>query len=63
MKNIKSSSPDTSKKKNKGVAPSSVDRKNNAASSGYTPATKRVKPKSGDGLANEGTIASYEGER
>ncbi len=63
MKNTKQQSPDIKKKKSEGVTPSSVDRKNNSASSGYTPATKRVKPKSGDGLANEGTIASYEGER
>lgn len=54
----------TTPKKNKaGVAPSSVDMKNNAASQGYTPASTRVKPKSGRGLANEGTITSYEGER
>ena len=63
MKNTKQLPKSSAKKKGQAVAPSSVDMKNNAASSGYTPATKRVKPKSGEGLANEGTIASYEGER
>ncbi len=63
MKNTKQQPQGNIKKKSQGVAASSVDMKNNAASGGYTPVTKRVKPKAGDGLANEGTIASYEGER
>ena len=63
MKNTKQQPQATGKKKSHSAAPSSVDVKNNSVSSGYTPPTKRMKPKSGDGLANEGTIASYEGER
>lgn len=63
MKNTKQQPQTGSKRKNQGVNRSSVDRKNDAASGGYTAATKRVKPKSGDGLSNEGSTTSYEGER
>lgn len=50
-------------KQEAGTSASSVDRKNEAAA-GHTPsATDRVKPRSGDGLANEGTNVSYESER
>lgn len=51
------------KKKNKEAATSSVDRKNNTVSKGSATATDRVKSRAGDGLANEGTITSYEGDR
>ncbi|MDB5201011.1 MAG: hypothetical protein JWQ27_420 [Ferruginibacter sp.] len=45
------------------AAKSSTDQKNDKLSGGYTPATDRVKPRAGDGLTNEGTNVSYEGER
>lgn len=51
------------KKKTKEAAISSVDRKNNTVANGTATATDRVKSRAGDGLANEGTIASYEGDR
>lgn len=45
------------------VTPSSVDDKNKSAANGTPSATDRVKPRAGDGLANEGTIVSYDEER
>ena len=42
---------------------SSSDRKNEAAVNRTPTATERVKPNAGDGLANEGTIVSYDKER
>jgi hypothetical protein len=45
------------------VTPSSVDSKNEAVVHGTPSATDRVKPRAGDGLANEGTIVSYDRER
>jgi hypothetical protein len=45
------------------VTPSSVDNKNESAVNRTPTATERVKPRAGDGLANEGTIVSYDEER
>ena len=42
---------------------SSVDRKNRDVLNQTPSATDRVKPRTGDGLANEGTNVSYEKER
>lgn len=47
---------------NKGTT-SSADNKNEAAVNRTPTATERVKPRAGDGLANEGTIVSYDEER
>ena len=51
------------KEKDNKVTPSSVDAKNEAAVHGTPSATDRVKPRAGSGLANEGTIVSYDQER
>ena len=50
-------------KESSSTSESSVDRKNRDVLNGTPTATERVKPSSGDGLANEGTNVSYERER
>jgi hypothetical protein len=51
------------KDKSNTVTPSSVDLKNKAVVHGTPSATDRVRPRAGRGLANEGTIVSYDRER
>ncbi len=51
------------KDKSNKVTPSSVDSKNEAVVHGTPSATDRIKPRAGSGLANEGTIVSYDEER
>jgi hypothetical protein len=51
------------KKDKSTVTPSSVDLKNKAVVHGTPSATDRVRPRAGRGLANEGTIVSYDRER
>jgi hypothetical protein len=53
----------TKKQPDTAIEQSSVDRKNEEAIHRTPTATERVRPRAGDGLANEGTNVSYDQER
>lgn len=63
MKKDKNQPPNDANEKSKHDIKSSVDLKNESIKRDTPSATERVKPRAGDGLANEGTIVSYEEER
>ena len=63
MNNDANKNKKANEKKDSKVTPSSVDLKNEEVVHGTPSATDRVRPRAGSGLANEGTIVSYDRER